>query len=182
MGPIESLARTLAQYPFFREMTDNARVLIAGCAANAVFRDGDAILREGDPADTFYYIRHGSVALEVNAPGRRPLVIETLGDGEVLGWSWLVPPYRLQFDARAVGLVRLLAIDGKCLRDKCEQDFQLDYELHKHFLPVVVGRLAAARIQLIDMYGHPGAYMEPEMELAEMPSAPAKPYPAPEES
>lgn len=176
MAPIEGLERTLAQHPFFKDMSERARGLIAGCASNRVFHDGDYIMKEGDPAGTFFLVRHGAVALEVHVPGRRPLVIETLGDGEVLGWSWLLPPYRVRFDARAVGLVRALGIDGKCLRGKCEEDCALGFEFYQHFLPVVVDRLTAARLQMIDMYGHPGAYAESESPPA-VPSAPAKPSP-----
>ena len=177
MGTPEGLERTLEEHPFFREMSVAARRLIAGCASHVVFRDGDRIYREGDPADKFFLVRHGSIAVEVALPGRKPLVIETLDDGEVLGWSWLVPPYRIRFDARAVGLVRVLSIDGRCLRTKCEEDHELGYEFYRRFLSVIVARLEAARLQMLDMYGHPSAYAEAESEIVEAPSAPAKPSP-----
>ena len=92
MVEIERLEQTLAEHPFFHDMSERARELIAGCATHVVLHDGDRVYREGDPADKFYLLRHGNVALEVHVPGRPPLVIETLGAGEVLGWSWLVPP------------------------------------------------------------------------------------------
>ena len=177
MTEILGLERMLAQHPFFHDMSETARGLIVGCAGNRVFHDGEHILREGEPADWFYLIRHGVVAIEVHVPTRKPLVIETLQDGEVLGWSWLVPPYRVSFDARAVGLVRTLSIDGKCLRNKCEQECALGYEFYKHFLPVVVARLTAARLQMMDIYGHPSAYAEPGSGFDDRPSAPAKPSP-----
>ncbi len=182
MGQIEGLERILAQHPFFADMSETARNLIAGCATNQVFHDGERILREGEPADTFYLVRHGAVALEINVPGREPLVIETLGDGEVMGWSWLVPPYRIRFDSRAVGLVRTISIDGKCLRGKCEEDCALGYEFYKHFLPVVVDRLTAARLQMMDIYGHPSAYAETTERFSEQPSPPAKPGPGDEKN
>jgi CRP-like cAMP-binding protein len=181
MGEIAGLERLLARHPFFADMSETARGLIAGCAGNRVFHDGERIFREGEPADTFYLVRHGAVALEVNEPGREPLVIETLGDGEVLGWSWLVPPYRVRFDARAVGLVRAIGIDGKCLRGKCDEDCALGYEFYKHFLPVVANRLTAARLQMMDIYGHPSAYAQAAEPFSEQPSPPAKPGPGDEE-
>ncbi len=175
MTQVEGLERILAEHPFFSDMSAHAQGLIVGCTGNRVFNDGAHILREGDEADSFYLIRHGTVALEIHMPGRAPLVIETLDDGEVLGWSWLLPPYRVRFDARAVGLVRTLSIDGKCLRAKCEQDCALGYEFYKHFLPVVAERLTAARLQMLDMYGHPDAYLQERTDAAA--DAPAKPSP-----
>jgi len=177
MVEIDTLEKTLAEHPFFHDMSERARKLIAGCAAHVVFHDGKRLYREGDPADSFYLLRHGCVALEVHVPGRPPLVIETLGAGEVLGWSWLVPPYRCRFTARAVGLVRAFGIDGRCLRGKCEEDHDLGYEFYRHFLPLVVDRLSAARMQMIDIYGHPGAYADSEVENPLPATPPAKPSP-----
>ncbi len=178
MGQVEGLKRTLAKHPFFKDMSKRARKLIAGCSAHAVFHDGDQIYREGEPADTFYLIRRGTVALEVQVPGREPLVIQTLGDGEVLGWSWLVPPYRTRFDSRAIGLVRVLSIDGKCLRGKCDEDHEMGYEFYKHLFPLVVGLLAGVRLQMIDIYGHPMVYSGQESEASDQTVAPAKPAPS----
>jgi len=177
MTEVHGLQHTLETLPFFKEMSERARTLIAGCASHAVFHDGDQILREGESADTFFVIRRGAAAVEVHVPGKKPLVIETLRDGEILGWSWLIPPYRTQFDARAVGLVRVVSIDGKCLRGKCEEDHELGYELYRHFVPVIVARLSAARLQMVDIYGYPAAYAEPEAAVAQDPTPPAKPYP-----
>ena len=177
MGEIAGLEQILAKHPFFADMSEMARGLIIDCASNRVFHDGDRILREGDAADTFFLVRHGVVALEINVPGREPLVIETMGDGEVLGWSWLVPPYRVRFDARAVGLVRTIAIDGACLRGKCDEDCALGYEFYKRFLPVVADRLTAARLQMMDIYGHPTAYAPTAEPASGETSPPAKPGP-----
>ncbi len=177
MGEVQGLQHTLEEHPFFKEMTARARNLVSDCASHKVFHDGDRILREGDPADTFYLIRRGAVAVEVHVPGKEPLVIETLNDGEILGWSWLIAPYRTQFDARAIGLVRVLSIDGRCLRGKCEEDIELGYELYRHFMPVIVSRLSSARLQMLDIYGDPGAYLAPETAGSETPTPPAKPSP-----
>ena len=88
-------------------------------------------MREGEPADAFYVIREGAVALETDVPGRGAVTLETLHDGDLLGWSWLVPPYRTAFDARALGTTHAIAFDGACLRGKCEADPALGYDLLK---------------------------------------------------
>jgi CRP/FNR family transcriptional regulator, cyclic AMP receptor protein len=152
---IEGLGGILRDHPFFAGMSAVYRELVVGCARNEVFSAGQYIYRENDPADRFYLIRHGRVALEVHVPGRAPIIVDTLRSGEMMNWSWLVPPYRAQFDARAVELTRLIGLDGSCLRAKMDEDATLGYELHRRFAPVVASRLAAARRQLIDMYGHP---------------------------
>src|SRR5581483_1513183 len=94
---------------------------------------GAYLFREGGNADRFFLIREGGIALEVDAPGRGALVIETLHAGDVVGWSWLFAPYRWQFDGRAVEASRLVAFDGRCLRDKCEADHELGYQLMRRF-------------------------------------------------
>ena len=78
-----------------------------------------------------------------------------LGEGDIVGLTWLLPPYRWGYDARATELVRAIALDAKCLRDKCEVDHDLGYALLKRFLPVLVQRLQAMRLQLLDVYGSP---------------------------
>ena len=128
--------------------------LIAGCGENRSFPAGAMLMREGERAETFYVIRHGAVALETYVPQRGPLMIETLHDDELLGWSWMVPPHRSQFDARALGVVRTVVFDGACLRGKCEADPALGYALMKRFAAVLAERLAATRVRLLDVYGH----------------------------
>jgi CRP/FNR family transcriptional regulator, cyclic AMP receptor protein len=146
----------LAEHPFLGGFSKEALTVIAGCAANQRYDAGAYICREGEPADRFFLIRHGTVTLETNLPGRGPMAFQTLGEGEILGVSWLVPPYRWDFDARAVGLVRAIAFDAACLRDKCEADHDLGYELMKRFVPELVRRMQAARLQGLDLYGQPG--------------------------
>ena len=157
MVHVEGLDRILREHPFFEGMAEEYRELIAGCAANETVPAGRYVYREGEPADRFYLIRHGKVALEVHVAGRPPIIVETLAPGELMGWSWLVPPYMASFDARALELVRVVSIDAACLRGKMEDDPALGYEFHKRFAPVIAGRLAAARRQLIDVYGYPKA-------------------------
>lgn len=129
---------------------------LSGCAQTAGFARDELIFREGGPADTFWLLRRGGVALELHGAERGSLVIETLGPGEVLGWSWLFEPYRWHFDARALEDVRAIAVDGACLRRKCDADPAFGYELLRRFGQVMLGRLQATRVRLLDVYGTPG--------------------------
>jgi len=152
---IRGLEELLQKHPFFREMDAEVRKTVAGCAANERIEAGQYIFREGETADKFFLLRHGQVALEVGIAGRRPLVVDTLGPGEVFGWNWIVPPYSWQADARATERSRLLSLDAKCLRGKMEGDRILGYEMYRRFFPVIAKRLEGARLRLIDLYGHP---------------------------
>ena len=127
--------------------------LIVGCAQNTRVEAGAYLFREGDAADTFYVVRSGAVALEIHVPARDAVVIETLHEGDLLGWSWLFPPYRWSFDARALEPVGAIAFDGACLRGKCEADHDLGYELMQRMSQVIIERLQATRLRLLDVYG-----------------------------
>jgi CRP/FNR family cyclic AMP-dependent transcriptional regulator len=151
---VQTIEQLLAEAPAFNGMSQEHLELIAGCAQNKTFEDGKYLMREGDLADTFYVIRHGRVALEVFVPQRGALTIETIDDGDLLGWSWLVPPFRVDFDVRATGNVHTVAFDASCLRGKSDDDPVLGYELMRRFIPVMVERLQATRMQLLDVYGH----------------------------
>jgi CRP/FNR family transcriptional regulator, cyclic AMP receptor protein len=148
-----TMEELLVGHPFFAGLDASGIRLIAGCASNVHFAAGDYIFGEGEAAGRFYVIRHGRVALEVHSPTRGPLVIDTMDEGEVLGWSWLVPPYRYFGDARAVTAVSATALDGTCLRGKCEADAVLGYELLKRVTTVMYQRLESARVRLLDLYG-----------------------------
>jgi CRP-like cAMP-binding protein len=151
---MENLKPILAEHPFLKDLDPRHLELIVGCASNVRFDPGRFIFRDGEEANQFYILRHGKVALEIVAPQRGPIIVETLGEGDILGWSWLIPPYNWHFDARAVELTRAIALDGKCLRTKCEQDHDLGYELLKRFAHIMEQRLEATRLQLLDVYGN----------------------------
>ena len=153
MPETDGLEKLLHEHPFFREMNADARRFIAGCAANERYHAGDYLFREGEAADKFYLLRHGRVALELHLPGCEPLVVDTIQEGDVFGWAWMVAPYKWTLDARATSLVRLLSLDARCLRSKCEADHSLGYELQKRFVPVMAKRLEATRLRLVNMYG-----------------------------
>lgn len=150
---MQTLEPYLAEHPFLKGLDPHHLKIIVGCASNVRFDAGQYILREGEEANNFYIIRHGIVAVELFAAERGTISIQTIGEGEILGWSWLIPPYRWRFDAKAVELTRAIALDGKCLRNKCEQDHALGYELLKRFVHIITSRLDATRLQLLDVYG-----------------------------
>jgi len=152
--PQQQLDELLSRLPFFAGMTETELDLIAGCGRNVHFTEGETILRQGDPADTFYVIRHGSVAVGNFVPPRGEIVIEAIHDGEVLGWSWLFPPYRSHFDARAMTDVRATQFDGACLREKCEGDPAFGYNLARRCSQVLMARLQWTTLRLLDMYGN----------------------------
>jgi CRP/FNR family transcriptional regulator, cyclic AMP receptor protein len=149
---METLERVISEHPFFVGLDQGFTNLMVSCASNVRFAAGTYILKEGDPANTFYLIRAGKVAVEVLAPQHKPIIISTLSVGEILGWSWLVPPFQWKFHARAVDDVRAIALDGKCLRTKCEENHDLGYEVLKRFAQIVEQRLEATRFQLLDVY------------------------------
>lgn len=150
---MENLASILAEHPFFKDLESRHLELIAGCASNARFDAGQLIFHEGEEANHLFLIRHGTVSLEIFAPDRGAIVIQTLGEGEILGWSWLIPPYHWHFDARATSLTRVTILDARCLRTKCEEDHDVGYEVVKRFAHLIAQRLEATRLQLLDVYG-----------------------------
>ncbi len=151
---MENLESILAEHPFFQGLKEDHLNLIVGCASNVRFDAGKYILREGEEANTFYLLRFGKVALELVTPNKGAIIIETLDQGDILGWSWLIPPYMWRFDAKAIELTRAIAIDGKCLRRKVEADHDLGYEIMKRFSELLSKRFEATRFQLLDMYGN----------------------------
>ncbi|MCK4372935.1 MAG: cyclic nucleotide-binding domain-containing protein [candidate division Zixibacteria bacterium] len=151
---MRDLEQTLREHPFLEGLDAEHIKLLVGCASNVVFKSGEFIIREGEEADAFYFIRHGRVLIETHVPQKGPIIIRSREAGEILGWSWLVPPYRWHFDARAAELTRAIALDGKCLREKCEQDHDLGYEVMRRFVVIIAQQLEATRLQLLDVYGN----------------------------
>lgn len=149
---MENLERIIAAHPFFEGLSNEFIGLMVSCASNVRFKAGTYILKEGDPANTFYLIREGKVAVEVFAPQHEPIIVATLSVGELLGWSWLLPPFQWKFNARAIAGVRAIALDGKCLRTKCEENHDLGYEVLKRFARIMEQRLESSRLQLLDVY------------------------------
>jgi CRP-like cAMP-binding protein len=150
---IHTLEPIIREQPFFQGLEERYIKLVTGCGKNVRFEAGQVIFKEGEAANEFYLIREGLVALEVVVPQRGSTAVQTVGEGDMLGWSWLFPPHRWRFQARTQQPTRALAFDGKCLRAKCEEDHDLGYELLKRFSRIVTERLEATRVQLLDLYG-----------------------------
>lgn len=149
---MQTIDRILAEAPAFAGLSDAQLEVVGGCARNVGFEAGQRLFREGDAADTFFILRRGRVALTLHDP-RGDLTIETVEGGDAVGWSWLFEPYRWHFDAVAVEPVRAVAIDGACLRGKCDADHELGYALMRRFAGIVIDRLQHTRIRLLDVYG-----------------------------
>jgi CRP/FNR family transcriptional regulator, cyclic AMP receptor protein len=143
----------LAEHPLFKSFDAETIALFAGCAKNEHFRAGQRIYSEGAPADRFFIVTHGDVALEIATPEREPIITETVHTGELFGWSWMLPPYRHTNDAMALNDVRAISLDGACLRGKCETNPALGYTMFQNWVPHLITRLQSLRMQVLDLYG-----------------------------
>lgn len=148
---IQTLDSTLKKHPFFKVLSDKQLKVIEGCAKNVRFAEGKTIFVEGDPADAFYFIEEGSVSIELTVPDRPRSSVHQVGTGDILGWSWVSPPYHWHFNARALKATKAIAFDARCLRAKLDEDHALGYELLKRFAEVIVQRLDATQVQLLKM-------------------------------
>ena len=150
---IRGLGPILADHSMLKGLAPEYLEFLTGCASNVVFRPGEYLIREGEEAATFYLVRFGKVSIEVGGHGEHGIPIQTIGENDILGWSWLIPPHQWRFDARAIELTRAIALDGECLRGKCTEDHQFGYEMLLRITQVMTERLEAARLQLMDLYG-----------------------------
>lgn len=153
MSTFEAL---LAEHPFFAGLEPSSIQGLAGLASSAHYERGKYLFHEGEQATHFYLINEGKVALETFASERGAITIETIEAGEVLGWSWLFPPYRWHFGARVVEPTRAIVLEGAGLRARCEEDHHFGYELTKRIAQIMMQRLQATRLQLLDLYGTEG--------------------------
>lgn len=144
---VEDLVR---EHPFFKGMRPEHIASISTCAANVRFKPGDAIFSLDEPANHFYLVEEGRAAVGVESE-QGMITVQTVEPGGVLGWAWLFPPYRRSFDARCTEPIKAYAFDGACIRKKCEEDNVLGYALMKHFSALMIERLRATRLQLLDM-------------------------------
>jgi CRP/FNR family cyclic AMP-dependent transcriptional regulator len=152
---VENLGRVISEHPFCKGLEPNYIHLLASCTSNVRFEKGFHLFRKGGEANQFYLIREGKVSLEILGPKREMLTVEA---GEVLGWSWLVPTYRWRFGARAVETVSAIAVNGKCLRVKCEKNSHLGYELLKRALEIMGRRMDAVRLLSGFIFGRNGEW------------------------
>jgi CRP-like cAMP-binding protein len=144
--PLQNL---ISQHPFLADLSPHHLRLLSDCAMSAHFTAGELIFKEGDPANGFYLIQKGRVALECYAKQPGETLIQLLYSGDVLGWSWLFPPYCWHFNARALEPTEAIFIYASPLREECESDHELGYELFKRMAEVMLARLQATRRQLL---------------------------------
>lgn len=140
----------LEAQPFLKGMTTRQLELLAENSMLAEFNAGELIMTEGCHANRFYLITEGQVELESPALGSQPMHIQTLGVGDVLGWSWLFPPYIWHFNARAVTPTRAIFFYGTRLRELCDDNHDFGYELMRRVSGIVIKRLQAARRELLE--------------------------------
>lgn len=150
MGEITTLEPILKTHPFLKDLPQPFMDLLVGCAKNERFEPGQYIAKTGEAADKFFIIREGRVAIEVQPPGRGAIIVETLADGDVLGWSWLFAPHTWILDARPLEPVRAISLDGTCLRKKMESDHDFGFEMLNRFTRLMLDRIKALRKQLIE--------------------------------
>ena len=143
----------LEQHPFTEGLAPEFLRELSGHTRERRFETEEAIVREGDPAEEFFLVFEGKVALEVVVPDRPRRTIQTIGPGEVLGWSWLIPPRRWRLDARAMKRTRVLSVEAEALRRAMEERPADGYRFLLRLLPVITRRLEMTRIQLLDIHG-----------------------------
>jgi len=146
---MEGLERVVREHSFFAGMKQEYTDIVTGCAKNVRFESGEYLFREGETADQLYLLRSGRVALEVDTD-EGAVTLQTVSESDIVGASWLVPPYRRGLSAKALELTRAIALDAACLRGKCEDNHDLGYEMMKRFMPILIQRLRAARLQILD--------------------------------
>ena len=141
-------------HAFLGPLGDRLLLVLASGARPFRAAPGEYLARAGEPVHAFYLIQAGHVTIDAPAPGL-DAALQTVGPGGVVGWSWLLPPHRWQFGARATDEVRGIAFNAEWLRDQCEQDHELGYHLLRQLLTVVAGRLAATWRQVAVSLGRP---------------------------
>ena len=142
----EPIAARLAAHPFLAGMNSRHLRILGQCTMATQFEAGQVIFRAGEPANGFYLLERGQVVIEEPAQGEsEPAIIDLVGAGEPLGWSWLFAPYLWQFDARAIEPCRALCLSGIMLRLHRDEDLFLSHELFRRASEVMVRRLQAAR-------------------------------------
>jgi sulfhydrogenase subunit beta (sulfur reductase) len=148
----ETMRRILSEHPFIQELGEEYIDLIAECSSIVRFNPGEFMFHAGEQADRFYLIRHGKVAIETFSPERGALIVQTTGEGDILGWSWFVPPYKWHFDAQVMELTRAIAVDAQTLRKACDSDPHLGYLINRYISQIIGQRMEATRMQLLDIY------------------------------
>ena len=146
----QALYAVVAQHPFFMGMIPRHLQQLAEAAIELQFEEGENIFAEGSPANRFYLILKGKVVLESEMADRNMIPIQTLGPGDDLGWSWLFPPYSMHFTARALEPTTAIFFYGTRLREQCDEDHELGYQLMKRIAEVATKCLHATQTRLME--------------------------------
>jgi len=146
------LTEELSGCPFFSGLEHETLQLLSNCSFNAVFETDHFVFQKDDHADIFYVIRSGRVVVQESTPGRGIVVLQTLGPGDVFGWSWLFPPYRWSFDVRTLEFTDTIGFDGPGIRALSEERKDIGFELMRRFASVVCDRLNATRERMLSMH------------------------------
>jgi len=147
--PGEPIGVRVSLHPFLAGMNHHHLMLLTDCAKPAHFKKGELILEEGEVADRFYLIESGKVVLESTSEDAEPVIVDTIAAGDLLGWSWMVPPYVWHFNARALEPTDAIYFSGPVLREYCEKVHSLGYELFKRMSLVMTKRLQNARAKML---------------------------------
>ena len=148
---ISALPAAIAAHRFTAGMRPDHVKRLVDVAMFKQFKQGEVVFREGEPANRFYLIIRGKIALESAGHGESPPLVQFIGEGDVLGWSWLFPPYYWHFGARAAEPTDAIFFYGTRLRIQCEEEPAFGYELMKRVAAIVVKRLQITRVQLLQL-------------------------------
>lgn len=149
---MQSEALELEQHPLLQKLSPEHLDRVLECGTDVQFKPGTHLFRAGQEATEIFLIQDGKIAIDLDVPGRVTLTIQTIGAGGVIGWSWLFPPYTWHFDARVLQSTRSISLNAQHLRDLCDQNRDLGYELLREFSSILFDRLMATRFQLINVY------------------------------
>lgn len=151
---MSDIVQQLREHPFARGFSEEQLARLGECVrGEETFAEDEFIFRAGSLAQRLYLVTDGEVALEIHSPGRPPGIVQTVAGGEVLGWSWYFEPYRWSFDARAITPTRVITLSGRQIRECADGDRDLGFLLLRRMAQVLVDRLQATRLQLLDVYG-----------------------------
>ena len=150
---METMEPILAAHPFFKGLDPRYLKLIVECASRETFTPGQFLCQDNEEARKFYVIHHGRVAVEIYRPRRGAVTVQTIGEGEVLGWLWFDQPYHWHLDARALDLTRVISLDVQGLMDRCNQDHDFGYELMRRYAHHLAVQFRVTKAQLADFYG-----------------------------
>lgn len=143
----------LIKYPPFKNLNSDHLMFLFDCAQTVTLQEGDTLFRSGEEARKIYIVQEGKMAIEISSGEERVVTLQTLGKGEMIGWSWLIPPHYWRFDTKAIAPTELISLEGLRVRTKCKDDHEFGYTFMVGVAEILAQRLESTRIQLVDMYG-----------------------------